>query len=96
MQSLWMLVASLLFAVPAPSRDWGMGACVKLATQHYGVAEIVFYRSLVGGIAPIGWLGIATIIGAGALAILIRPPAARFHSGDRPDRRHPHPGGPLA
>jgi len=43
MQSLWMLVASLLFAL--------MGACVKLATSHYGVAEIVFYRSLVGCVA---------------------------------------------
>lgn len=43
MQSLWMLVASFLFAV--------MGACVKLATQYYGIAEIVFYRSLVGCIA---------------------------------------------
>ena len=40
MQSLWMLVASLLFAV--------MGACVKLAADRYGIAEIVFYRSLLG------------------------------------------------
>jgi S-adenosylmethionine uptake transporter len=40
MQSLWMLVASLLFAV--------MGACVKLAAAQYSIAEIVFYRSLLG------------------------------------------------
>jgi len=43
MQSLWMLVASLLFAV--------MGACVKLAAVHYSIAEIVFYRSLIGCVA---------------------------------------------
>ena len=40
MQSLWMLVASLLFAA--------MGACVKLAIARYGVLEIVFYRSVLG------------------------------------------------
>lgn len=40
MQSLWMLLASALFAV--------MGACVKLASQHYSVAEIVMYRSAIG------------------------------------------------
>lgn len=40
MQSLWMVFASALFAV--------MGACVKLAAQHYSVAEIVFYRSAIG------------------------------------------------
>ncbi len=44
MQSLWMLVAAFLFAV--------MGACVKLvalpAWGGYSVAEIVFYRSLLG------------------------------------------------
>jgi S-adenosylmethionine uptake transporter len=36
MQSLWMLVASLLFA--------GMGVCVKLASQTHSAVEIVFYR----------------------------------------------------
>jgi S-adenosylmethionine uptake transporter len=40
MQSLWMLLAALLFAV--------MGACVKLAAARYSVAEIVFYRSALG------------------------------------------------
>lgn len=40
MQSLWMVFASALFAL--------MGACVKLAFQHYSVAEIVFYRSAIG------------------------------------------------
>ena len=47
MQSLWMLVAALLFAV--------MGACVKLvalpAWGGYSIAEIVFYRSLLGALA---------------------------------------------
>ncbi|MGE5161713.1 MAG: DMT family transporter [Betaproteobacteria bacterium] len=40
MSALWMLVASVLFSV--------MGACVKLAGRHYGVTEILFYRSLIG------------------------------------------------
>lgn len=39
MQSLWMLVASFLFAC--------MGLCVKLAAQYFSVAEIVFYRSFI-------------------------------------------------
>lgn len=38
-QSLWMLVASFLFAC--------MGVCVKLAAQRHSAAEIVFYRSVV-------------------------------------------------
>jgi S-adenosylmethionine uptake transporter len=40
MQSLWMVFACALFAV--------MGACVKLASRHYGVAEIVLYRAAIG------------------------------------------------
>jgi S-adenosylmethionine uptake transporter len=40
MQSLWMLVSALLFAL--------MAACVKIAAAHYGTAEIVLFRSLVG------------------------------------------------
>lgn len=43
MNALWMLVAALLFSL--------MGVGVKLAGQHYSVAEIVFYRSLIGAIA---------------------------------------------
>ena len=39
MQSLWMIVASFLFAC--------MGVCVKLAAQYFSAAEIVFYRSTV-------------------------------------------------
>lgn len=39
MQSLWMLVASLLFAV--------MGVCVKLAAGTFSPAELVFYRGFV-------------------------------------------------
>ena len=39
-QSLWMIVASFMFA--------GMGICVKLATRAgYSPAEVVFYRSIV-------------------------------------------------
>jgi drug/metabolite transporter (DMT)-like permease len=37
MQSLWMIVASLLFAC--------MGVCVKLAAENHSAVEIVFYRS---------------------------------------------------
>ncbi len=39
MQSLWMLVASLLFA--------SMGVCVKLAAETHSAVEITFYRSFV-------------------------------------------------
>src|ERR1700722_8684342 len=40
MQSLWMLLASLLFAL--------MGVCVKLASSVYTTSEIVMYRGLFG------------------------------------------------
>jgi S-adenosylmethionine uptake transporter len=43
MQSLWMLVAAALFAV--------LGACVKLASAHYSIAELVLYRALFGVVA---------------------------------------------
>ena len=39
MQSLWMLVAGLAFAL--------MGVFVKLASAHYSTAEIVFWRATV-------------------------------------------------
>ena len=40
MQSIWMIVAALLFSL--------MGVAVKLASAQYGTAEIVAYRGLVG------------------------------------------------
>ncbi|NHZ88004.1 EamA family transporter [Massilia sp. CCM 8733] len=40
MAALWILLASFLFSL--------MGAAVKLASNEYSVAEIVFYRGLVG------------------------------------------------
>lgn len=40
MQALWMLLASLLFAI--------MGVCIKFAAEHFNSFEIVFYRGLVG------------------------------------------------
>ncbi len=40
MQSLWMIVASLLFAC--------MGVCVKLGAAHFSTGELVFYRGFVG------------------------------------------------
>lgn len=46
MQSLWMLVASLLFAC--------MGVCVKLAAQTHSAVEIVFYRSFLSLILMFG------------------------------------------
>ena len=39
MQSLWMLVAGLAFAL--------MGVVVKLASAHFATAELVFWRALV-------------------------------------------------
>lgn len=39
MQSLWMIVASFLFA--------GMGVCVKFAAQTHSVVEITFWRSFI-------------------------------------------------
>lgn len=40
MQSLWMLAASLLFAL--------MAACSKLGAADFGTMELVFYRSVFG------------------------------------------------
>ncbi|MGO4379297.1 DMT family transporter [Pseudoduganella sp. RAF19] len=40
MQSLWMLVASFMFAA--------MGVCVKLASDDFSTSEIVMYRGIVG------------------------------------------------
>jgi len=40
MQSLWMLVASFMFAA--------MGVCVKLASDEFSTFEIVMYRGIVG------------------------------------------------
>lgn len=39
-KSLWMLVATLLFTL--------MAAATKAAAVHYGIFEIIFYRSLFG------------------------------------------------
>ncbi|CAB3786647.1 DMT family transporter [Pararobbsia alpina] len=45
--SIWMMVLScLLFAL--------MGAFVKLASAHYSIGELVFYRSLIGLILMLG------------------------------------------
>ena len=40
MQSLWMVLASLIFAT--------MGVCVKIASEFFNSSELVFYRGLVG------------------------------------------------
>ncbi|MDD3353946.1 DMT family transporter [Zoogloea sp.] len=40
MQSLWMIVASFLFAC--------MGVCVKLGAAHFSTGELVFYRGFIG------------------------------------------------
>lgn len=57
MQSLWMIVASLLFAA--------MGVCVKLAADSFSAPEIVFYRSAISlvlmfGIMRLRGIGFAT------------------------------------
>ncbi len=52
MASLWMLAAAFLFSV--------MGACVKLASARYSIAEIVMYRGLIGVLmlaALVRWQG---------------------------------------
>ncbi|MBS1161274.1 MAG: Protein of unknown function transrane [Proteobacteria bacterium] len=46
MQSLWMVVASLLFAC--------MGVCVKFAAQTHSAVEITFYRSFISLILMFG------------------------------------------
>ncbi|MCE1182144.1 MAG: DMT family transporter [Rhodocyclales bacterium] len=46
MQSLWMILASFLFAC--------MGVCVKLAAQTHGAVEITFYRSFISLILMFG------------------------------------------
>ena len=46
MQSLWMIVAALLFSL--------MGVAVKLASHHYGTWEIVAYRGLIGVVCMAG------------------------------------------
>jgi len=50
MQSLWMLVASLLFSI--------MGVCVKLSSDYYSTAEVVLCRGLVGMAVIIGLIRI--------------------------------------
>ncbi|MCU0896086.1 MAG: DMT family transporter [Burkholderiales bacterium] len=51
MQALWMLVASLFFAL--------MSGLVKLAANDYSAAEIVFFRGLFG-VVTIGGFALAT------------------------------------
>jgi S-adenosylmethionine uptake transporter len=48
MSALWMLLAAGLFSV--------MGAMVKFASHHYGVLEIVLYRSLIGMIGILAFV----------------------------------------
>ncbi|MCE2970372.1 MAG: DMT family transporter [Burkholderiales bacterium] len=67
MQSLWMLVAALLFAI--------MGACVKLAAARYSVLEIVFYRSL------IGCIGIAAFVRLRGESLATRVPWMHLRRG---------------
>ncbi len=57
MQSLWMLVASLLFAC--------MGVCVKFAAATHSAVEITFYRSFISlilmfGLVRLNRVGLAT------------------------------------
>ncbi|RZL06200.1 MAG: DMT family transporter [Rubrivivax sp.] len=42
MQSLWMVLGAFFFAC--------MGVCVKLASEHFNSAELVFWRGLVGAV----------------------------------------------
>lgn len=49
MRSLWMIVASLLFAC--------MGVCVKLGAGLYSAAELVFYRGFIALLLLWGFIG---------------------------------------
>lgn len=40
MQALWMVLAAFFFAT--------MGVCVKIASDHFNAAELVFYRGVLG------------------------------------------------
>lgn len=53
MQSLWMVVASFLFAC--------MGVCVKLAADSFSAAEIVFYRSVISLVLMFGVMRLAGV-----------------------------------
>lgn len=50
MQSVWMVVAALLFSL--------MGVAVKLASSQYSTSEIVAYRGLVGVLVMSGIIGV--------------------------------------
>lgn len=65
MQSLWMLLASLAFAV--------MGALVKAGAAHHSTVELVFYRGLFGTVV-IGAFVLAT-------GRSLRTPHVRIHLG---------------
>lgn len=65
MNALWMVVASLLFAV--------MGAGVKVAGRHYAVTEILFYRSLIGAVCLYAFVR--------ARGVSLSTPYARMHIG---------------
>lgn len=53
MQSLWMLVASLLFAC--------MGVCVKYAAATHSAVEITFYRSFISLILMFGLVRVSGV-----------------------------------
>jgi S-adenosylmethionine uptake transporter len=63
MSALWMLVAALLFSI--------MGACVKFASRSYGVAEILFYRSLIGAVCLFAFIRLR--------GVSLRTPLAGVH-----------------
>jgi drug/metabolite transporter (DMT)-like permease len=54
MQSLWMLVASLLFAC--------MGVCVKFAAETHSAVEITFYRSFISLILMFGLVRLQGVV----------------------------------
>lgn len=62
-----MVVAALLFSI--------MGAFVKLAGRHYGVLEIVFYRSLIG----VAVLFVFVLMRSRSNGTSLSTPLARLH-----------------
>lgn len=70
MQSLWMVVASFLFAC--------MGVCVKFAADTFSAPEIVFYRSV---ISLVLMFGLMRAKGIGFATVHVRSQVFRGGSG---------------
>ncbi|MEO8938517.1 MAG: DMT family transporter [Burkholderiaceae bacterium] len=71
MQSVWMIVAALLFSV--------MGVAVKLSSAQYGTWEIVAYRGLVGMVVMSGIIAVRAFRGGPSLHEALATRHPRLH-----------------